>query len=78
MDPCDHRNKDLPACGKSGWCVSDEWGEATCECDTGKFFVKDAVKSKAKGVLAGVCVEKGEFDAFSWESTSSATKWFSQ
>jgi len=41
MDPCDPANVDRPDCGENGWCVGDDWGEATCACDTGKFFVQD-------------------------------------
>ena len=46
LDPCDKGNKQ-PDCGKNGWCSSDEWGEATCECDTGNFFIKDKTDRKS-------------------------------
>merc|ERR1712224_647811 len=36
-------------------------GEATCECDTGKFFVQDKTE---KNKLKGVCVTKSSFDTF--------------
>ena len=61
LDPCDKGNKNLPDCGQNGWCVANEWGEPTCECDTGAFLVKDeTVKKKIKGA----CVSQGEFDTF--------------
>jgi len=61
LDPCDKGNSDLPDCGASGWCSADEWGEATCECDTGKFFIQD-MNEKTK--VKGVCVTKDSFDTF--------------
>jgi len=61
MDPCDPSNVDAPACGVNGWCVGDEWGEASCACDTGKFFVQDKTITAR---VTGVCVTKENFDTF--------------